>query len=230
MRIVLFDIDGTLLRSGGIGRLAMERALKGVFGSPGSSEYRYDGKTDRQIVRDLMRLEGFSDDEIDVQMDELLAAYVSALEQELASGQRSVLLLDGVAELLDELDKEERVVLGLLTGNIHQGARAKLTAAGIDPARFRVTAFGSDHEFRPELPAVAQRRASELLGADIKGNRVIIIGDTPADIQCGEAIGARAIGVATGRFTVEQLSAYNPYAVFESLADTSAVLSSIMNA
>lgn len=230
MRIVLFDIDGTLLRSGGIGRLAMERALKGVFGSPGSSEYRYDGKTDRQIVRDLMRLEGFSDDEIDVQMDELLAAYVSALEQELASGQRSVLLLDGVAELLDELDREERVVLGLLTGNIHQGARAKLTAAGIDPARFRVTAFGSDHEFRPELPAVAQRRASELLGADIQGNRVIIIGDTPADIQCGEAIGARAIGVATGRFTVEQLSAYNPYAVFESLADTSAVLSSIMNA
>lgn len=230
MRIVLFDIDGTLLRSGGIGRLAMERALKGVFGSPGSSEYRYDGKTDRQIVRDLMRLEGFSDGEIDVQMDELLAAYVSALEQELASGQRSVLLLDGVAELLDELDKEERVVLGLLTGNIHQGARAKLTAAGIDPARFRVTAFGSDHEFRPELPAVAQRRASELLGADIQGNRVIIIGDTPADIQCGEAIGARAIGVATGRFTVEQLSAYNPYAVFESLADTSAVLSSIMNA
>ena len=230
MRIVLFDIDGTLLRSGGIGRLAMERALKGVFGSPGSSEYRYDGKTDRQIVRDLMRLEGFSDDEIDVQMDELLAAYVSALEQELASGQRSVLLLDGVAELLDELDKEERVVLGLLTGNIHQGARAKLTAAGIDPARFRVAAFGSDHEFRPELPAVAQRRASELLGADIQGNRVIIIGDTPADIQCGEAIGARAIGVATGRFTVEQLSAYNPYAVFESLADTSAVLSSIMNA
>jgi phosphoglycolate phosphatase-like HAD superfamily hydrolase len=230
MRIVLFDIDGTLLRSGGIGRLAMERALKGVFGSPGSSEYRYDGKTDRQIVRDLMRLEGFSDDEIDVQMDELLAAYLSALEQELASGQRSVLLLDGVAELLDELDKEERVVLGLLTGNIHQGARAKLTAAGIDPARFRVAAFGSDHEFRPELPAVAQRRASELLGADIQGNRVIIIGDTPADIQCGEAIGARAIGVATGRFTVEQLSAYNPYAVFESLADTSAVLSSIMNA
>jgi phosphoglycolate phosphatase-like HAD superfamily hydrolase len=230
MRIVLFDIDGTLLRSGGIGRLAMERALQGVFGSPGSSEYRYDGKTDRQIVRDLMRLEGFGDDEIDVQMDELLVAYVSELEQELASGHRTVLLLDGVAELLDELDKDERVVLGLLTGNIHQGARAKLTAAGIDPTRFRVTAFGSDNEFRPELPAVAQRRASQLLGADIQGNRVIIIGDTPADIQCGEAIGARAIGVATGRFTVAQLSAYNPYAVFESLADTPAVLSSIMNA
>ena len=113
---------------------------------------------------------------------------------------------------------------GLLTGNIHQGARAKLAAAGIDLARFRVTAFGSDHEDRPELPAVAQRRASELLGVEIQGNRVIIVGDTPADIQCGEAIGARAIGVATGRYSVEQLSEYNPYAVFETLADTPAVL------
>jgi len=230
MRIVLFDIDGTLLRSGGIGRVAMERALTNVFGAPGSTDYRYDGKTDRQIVRETMRMEGFTDEQIDAQMDELLAAYVSALEDELATGQRTVLLLDGVAELLDRLDREEQVVIGLLTGNIHQGARAKLTAAGIDPSRFKVTAFGSDNELRPELPAVAQRRASELLGVDIKGNKVIIVGDTPADIQCGEAIGARAIAVATGRYSVEQLAKYNPYAVFETLADTPAVLESIMNA
>lgn len=230
MRIVLFDIDGTLLRSGGVGRISMERALKTVFGSPGKSEYHYDGKTDRQIVRDLMRLEGFSDAEIDAQMDALLEEYVTRLTEELASGNRSVLLLDGVRDLLDALDREEKVVVGLLTGNIQQGARAKLTAAGIDPSRFRVNAFGSDHEFRPELPAVARRRASELLGIDIKGNRLVVIGDTPADIECGEAIGARAIGVATGRYSVEQLGAYQPYAVFESLADTDAVLNSIMNA
>ncbi len=230
MRIVLFDIDGTLLRSGGVGRISMERALKTVFGSPGRSEYHYDGKTDRQIVRDLMRHEGFSDEDIDAQMEELLAAYVERLEIELSSGTRSVLVLDGVVELLDELDKQERVVVGLLTGNIKQGARAKLTAAGIDPARFRVNAFGSDHELRPELPAVARRRASELLGIDIAGNRLVVVGDTPADIQCGEAIGARAIGVATGRYSVEQLAAYKPYAVFESLADTDTVLNSIMNA
>jgi len=230
VRIVLFDIDGTLLRSGGVGRISMERALTTVFGSSGKSEYHYDGKTDRQIVRDLMRLEGFSDGEIDAQMDDLLHEYVSGLTRELASGNRSVLLLDGVRELLDALDREEKVVVGLLTGNIQEGARAKLTAAGIDPDRFRVNAFGSDHEFRPELPAVAQRRASELLGIDIKGNRVVVIGDTPADIQCGEAIGARAIGIATGRYSVEQLAAYQPYAVFKSLADTKVVLRSIMNA
>jgi len=230
VRIVLFDIDGTLLRSGGVGRIAMEGALTTVFGSPGKSSYHYDGKTDRQIVRDLMRREGFSDEEIDAQMARLLEHYVSGLTRELASGNRTVLLLDGVRELLDALDREENVVVGLLTGNIHQGARAKLTAAGLDPDRFRVNAYGSDHELRPELPAVAQKRASELLGFDVEGNRLIVIGDIPADIQCGESIGARAIGVATGRYTVEELAAYDPYAVFESLAETDAVLTSIMNA
>ena len=230
MRIVLFDIDGTLLRSGGVGRIAMERALTSVFGSPGRPEYHYDGKTDRQIVRDLMKREGFSDDEIDEQMETLLGEYVSGLHTELASGNRTVLLLPGVRELLDALEQQENVVIGLLTGNIHQGAKAKLTAAGIDPARFRVNAFGSDHELRPKLPAVAQQRAREVLGVHVEGNRLVVIGDTPADIQCGEEIGARAIGVATGRYSVEQLAEYNPYAVFESLADTDAVLASIMNA
>lgn len=230
VRIVLFDIDGTLLRSGGAGRASMERALTEVFGSPGSSEYHYGGRTDRQIVRDLMRREGFTDDAIDAQMGQLLESYVSGLATELGSGNRTMLVLDGVIELLDALDREERVVVGLLTGNIESGARAKLTAAGINPARFRVNAFGSDHELRPELPAVAQRRASELLGTDVQGNRLVIIGDTPADVQCGEAIGARAIAVATGSYSVEQLATYEPYAVFESLADTSAVRSSIMNA
>jgi phosphoglycolate phosphatase len=230
MRIVLFDIDGTLLRSGGAGRASMERALIEVFGSPGSREYNYGGKTDRQIVRDLMRREGFTDEAIDTQMDQLIETYVLGLPAELESRSRTVLVCDGVLELLEALDREERVVVGLLTGNVESGARAKLTAAGIDPARFRVNAFGSDHELRPELPAVAQRRASELLGIDVQGNRLVIIGDTPADIQCGEDIGARAIAVATGSYSVEQLGAYNPYAVFESLADTDTVLSSIMNA
>lgn len=230
MRIVLFDIDGTLLRSGGAGRASMERALTEVFGSPGSSEYHYGGKTDRQIVRDLMRREGFTDDSIDAQMDQLLESYVAGLPGELESRSRTVLVCDGVIELLDALDKEERVVVGLLTGNIETGARAKLTAAGIEPSRFRVNAFGSDRELRPELPAVAQRRASELLGVEVQGNRLVIIGDTPHDIQCGEAIGARAIAVATGGYSVEQLAAHEPYALFETLGETDAVLSAIMNA
>ncbi len=230
MRIVLFDIDGTLLRSGGVGRIAMEIALKEIFGSPGSSEYHYDGKTDRQIIRDLMRLDGMTDTEIDAQIDNTLESYLKYLRVELASGRRTVHVFDGVRELLDALEREEGVVLGLLTGNVEQGARAKLGAAGIDIDRFKVNAFGSDHELRPELPAVAQKRAREVLGLDIKGDRIVVIGDTPADIRCGEGIGARAIGVATGRYSVEDLASHGAYAVFGTLADTTAVMQRIMNA
>ncbi len=230
MRVVLFDIDGTLLRSGGVGRIAMERALTEVFGSPGSSDYRYDGKTDRQIVRDLMRLDGLTDGDIDSQMDALLDAYIGGLRNELASGNRTVHVFDGVRELLDELELKSDVALGLLTGNVEAGARAKLGAAGIDFDRFKVNAFGSDHELRPELPAVAQKRAREILGVDIAGDRLVVIGDTPADIRCGEGIGARAIGVATGRYSVEDLASHGAYAVFSTLADTEAVMERIVNA
>ncbi len=230
MRVVLFDIDGTLLRSGGVGRVAMERALTEVFGSPGSSEYHYDGKTDRQIVRDLMRLDGLTDEEIDLRMDGLLKVYVSGLNAELASGRRTVHVFEGVRELLDVLETKDDVVIGLLTGNVEAGARAKLRAAGIDISRFKVNAFGSDHELRPELPRVAQKRAREVFGIDVAGDRVVVIGDTPADIRCGEGIGARAIGVATGRYSVDDLASHGAYAVFETLADTGAVMQRIMNA
>lgn len=230
MRIVLFDIDGTILRSGGVGRIAMERALTEIFGTPGHADYRYDGKTDRQIVRESMRHEGKTDEQIDNAMTALLASYVRELHSELGSGKRQVHIYPGVVELMDELEKRDDVVLGLLTGNIVEGAKAKLGAAGIDFSRFHVNAFGSDHEDRPQLPAIAQERAREKLGADVPGNRVVVIGDTPADIRCGEAIGARAIGVATGRYTVDELNEHGAYAVFETLADTDAVMERIMNA
>ena len=230
MRVVLFDIDGTILRSGGVGRIAMERALTTVFGTPGNPEYRYDGKTDRQIVRESMRLEGRSDEEIDASMERLLGHYVSGLHQELALPTRNVQIFPGVLELFDALERESTVTLGLLTGNIEPGAKAKLRAAGIDITRFKVNAFGSDHENRPELPGIARERACQLLGGEIAGDRVIVIGDTPADIRCGEAIGARAIGVATGRYSTDELAEHGAYAVFENLADTGAVMERIMNA
>ncbi len=230
MRLVLFDIDGTLLNSGGLGRASMQRALGMVFGSPGNPAYRYDGKTDKQIVRDVMRLEGHSDEHIDSRMEKLIELYLEGLRTGAKSGKFNVRPLEGVPELLDTLEAREDVVLGLLTGNVEPGARTKLSAAGINPDRFRVNAFGSDHEHRPELPAIAQRRASETLGLDIAGDRLIVIGDTPADIECGRALGARAIGVASGHYTVEQLEAHNPYAVFPSLKNTQRVLETILNA
>ena len=227
-RLVLFDIDGTLLWSDGAGRRAMQGALTDVFGSAGSPEYRYDGKTDRQIVRELMRAEGHEDAHIDGGMERLVALYLEGLRGELADGTREVRVLPGVPELLDALERRDDVVLGLLTGNIAPGAAVKLAAAGIDIGRFRVNAFGSDHEHRPELPAVAQARARERLGLEVQGERVVIIGDTPADIECGRGIGARAIAVATGRYGVEELRAHEPAAVFEDLTDTAAVVEAIL--
>jgi len=230
MRLVLFDIDGTLLNSGGMGRAAMQRALGLVFGSPGNPSYRYDGKTDKQIVRDVMRLEGHTDEHIDARMEKLIELYLDGLREGAKSGKFNVRPLEGVVPLLDALGERKDVVLGLLTGNVEPGARIKLTAAGIDPNRFRVNAFGSDHEHRPELPAIAQRRAGETLGLDIAGDRLVVIGDTPADIECGRSLGARAIGVASGHYTVEQLQSHKPYAVFPSLKNTQHVLETILNA
>jgi phosphoglycolate phosphatase len=230
MRLVLFDIDGTLLNSAGMGRASMQRALGMIFGSPGNPSYRYDGKTDKQIVRDVMRMEGHSDEQIDSRMDDLIELYLEGLRAGAKSGKFNVRPLDGIPEILDALETRDDVVLGLLTGNVEPGARIKLQAAGIDPERFRVNAFGSDHEHRPELPAIAQRRAGEHLGLELAGDRLVVIGDTPADIECGRSLGARAIGVASGHYTVEQLRQHNPYAVFPSLANTAEVLDKIVNA
>ena len=228
MRLVLFDIDGTILLTDGAGRRAVQRALIEVFGSTGSADHRFDGKTDPQIVRELMRMEGHADEHIDEHMGRMLARYVEYLHDELRSGVASTRLMPGVPELLDALDARDDVLLGLLTGNLAAGARAKLNAAGVDPGRFAIGAFGSDHEARGELPAVAQRRAREDLGLDIAGNDVVVIGDTPADIQCGRAIGARAIAVATGHYSVEELWRHGPAAVFEDLSPTADVVRAIV--
>ena len=229
MKLVLFDIDGTILLTDGAGKRAIHRALIDVFGGTGPEDHRFDGKTDPQIVRELMRIEGHGDEHIDAHMSPLLDRYVAYLDEELRVGSSGVRVMPGVCELLDVLDARDDVVMGLLTGNLEAGARAKLSSAGIDHTRFRVGAYGSDHETRAELPAVAQRRAREELGLDVRGSDVIVIGDTPADIQCGRGIGARAIGVATGHYSMEELWEHAPAAVFEDLSPTHEVVRVIVD-
>lgn len=229
MKLILFDIDGTLLWSDGAGRRALHHALLDTFGTVGPADYWFDGKTDPQIVRELMRLDGFEDAEIERRLPRTLALYVERLAIELADPAHAAEALPGVPALLDALEARDDVILGLLTGNVTPGARAKLARVGIDFDRFVVGAFGSDHEVRPELPAIAQRRCRDVLDLDVPGERVYVIGDTPADLTCGAAIGARAVGVATGRYAVEELRKYQPHAVFENLADTRAVLDAILS-
>ncbi len=228
MKLILFDIDGTLLWTDGAGRKSMEAALNSVFGAPGDPAYRYDGKTDRQIVREQMRAALINDVDIDARMDEVLETYLSNIETHLEREPLSANLYDGVETLLDAVESRDDVIMGLLTGNVRGGALAKLRAVGIDFTRFRANAFGCDHEHRPELPRVAQQRATRMLGHDLAGDRVVIIGDTPADLQCGRSIGARAIGVATGRYAVDDLASHAPYAVFENLTDTDLVLEALL--
>jgi phosphoglycolate phosphatase-like HAD superfamily hydrolase len=228
VKLVLFDIDGTLLWSDGAGRHAMTGALHQTFGGAGSTSYRYDGKTDPQIVHDLMLAEGHSAEAIAARMPMLMERYLTRLREAFAGGMRAH-TMNGVPELLDSLEARSDAVVGLLTGNLADGAAVKLRAAGLDPARFRVGAFGSDHRHRPELPSIAQQRALDQLGLDIPGPSVVVIGDTPADVECGRGIGARAIGVATGRYSTDELSQAGAYAVFPTLADTAAVMRAIMD-
>jgi phosphoglycolate phosphatase-like HAD superfamily hydrolase len=177
-----------------------------------------------------MRMAGFSDADIDARMPALLDDYLARLEHTVTSGEHGVRMHLGIPSLLDALEARTDVLLGLLTGNVESGASLKLRAAGLDPARFRVGAFGSDHEDRPALPAIAQSRAAALLGRAVAGDAVVIIGDTPADVACGRGIGARAVAVATGHFTTTDLAAHDPHAVFEDFTDLEASVRAICDA
>jgi phosphoglycolate phosphatase-like HAD superfamily hydrolase len=230
VKVVLFDIDGTLISTRGGGKRAMQAALIRHFGTRGADSYRYDGKTDRQIVRELMRGEGIGDTEIDERMPVVIDDYLAGLREQLATGLDSVRVHKGIRELLDALEERTDVTIGLLTGNIEPGAHVKLEAAQLGPHRFRVGAFGSDHERRDELPAIAQARAATLLDREIRGEALVIIGDTPNDIHCGRGVCARAIAVATGGYTVDMLAEHSPAAVFGDLSETARVVEAIVNA
>jgi phosphoglycolate phosphatase-like HAD superfamily hydrolase len=225
--VALFDLDGTLLKAHGAGARSIGRALEQVFGTRGPDGHRFDGKTDPQIVRELMTLAGVPDDEITAGMDAVLAEYLVHLEAELADTSR-IELLPGVHALLDAVEAHADLALGVLTGNVARGAAMKCRAVGIDPARFVVGAYGSDHHHRPALPPVALARAQAALDPALDGTRLVIIGDTPNDLTCGRGIGARAIGVETGHYRAADLLPHEPVAVFADLADTDAVLRALV--
>src|SRR6266581_7338756 len=231
MKLVLFDIDGTLLWTDGAGRRAIQRALVDEAGTAGPIEtYRFDGKTDPQIVRDLLSLAGHSGAENATVIQAVCRRYVEHLRTELERPTQATRLMVGIADLLAALEPHEtqgRALVGLLTGNVAPGAALKLRSAGLDPARFRVGAYGSDSARRAELPAVAAARAAALTGASFAGTDVIIVGDTPDDVACGGPIGARSLAVATGSYDVAALRATGATYVFETLADTAAVLDAI---
>ncbi len=228
-KLVLFDIDGTILLTAGAGRRAILAALSDeVHDLTPLERVRFDGKTDPQIVAELLEVAGRPESRESERVRAVCERYVGFLARELDHPASRTTLMPGIPELLDRLEAHDDVVLGLLTGNVAEGAELKLRSGGIDPSRFRVGAYGSDAGHRPDLPRIAARRAAALFGHEPAGAQVVIIGDTPADIACGSCIDARAVAVATGSYSVADLAACAPHAVFENFRDTERVLEAIL--
>ena len=231
MKLVLFDVDGTLLWTDGAGRRAIHRALLDEAGTAGPiATYRFDGKTDPQIVRDLLSLGGHPHASDDALIQAVCHRYVDHLRVELDRPSQATKVLAGIEPLLAALESHEaagRALVGLLTGNVAPGAALKLRSAGLDPARFRVGAYGSDSARRGDLPQVAATRAAAVAGRRFAGADVVILGDTPDDVACGRSIGARSVAVATGFYDAAALRASGATYVFDTLVDTASVLNAI---
>ena len=223
-RLLLFDIDGTLLSTEGAARRAFHQALIDVYGTTGPIDgHPFGGKTDPQIARELLTLAGMSAEQIDSKLSQLWEAYLGGLAEQMRATEHATRVYPGVRELLDALAVREDVVMALLTGNITRGAELKLGSAGLTHY-FKFGAYGSDCEDRPGLPPVAVRRALDLTGREFLGKDVVVIGDTPHDIRCGEALGVFTVGVATGGHAAAELERVGADVVFEDFSDTAAVL------
>jgi len=227
MRVLLFDIDGTLIHGHGVGHRSLVRAMRDVFGTAGTDEeYDWRGKTDPLIVRDLLRQAGIPEETIAARLPECFDRYVRHLEASLADGHR-IDVLPGIATLLPALAACGEALIGLLTGNVERGAIAKLRPTGLLPF-FRVGAYGSDDPDRRRLPSIARERIRTLTGRGVDFAEITIIGDTPLDVDCARACGARAVAVATGQHSISELAACDPDDIFPSFADAEAALRALV--
>ena len=229
-RLVLFDIDGTLISAGRVARDAILRSLKDSFAwayTPDHEDrgkFDFSGKTDPQIVRELV-LDDVGRDRFDRGLARALETYLDELERQLLPG--TVVPKPGIGPLLERLAADPRVTLGLLTGNLERGARLKLAPPDFN-RYFPFGAYGSDSSDRYELPPIAVERAYERTGVRFAGKSVVIVGDSIHDVACGRALGVRAVAVATGITSPERLAAEKPDSLFESFTDTDRAFAAIV--
>jgi phosphoglycolate phosphatase len=222
-RLLLFDIDGTLIDSGGAGIASLKDVLQQQFGIADELDgVEIAGQTDTGIVHQILRKQQIAPS--DENVSAFLDLYLQFLARELPL--RKGTLLPGVKELLPRLKPRPQNVLALLTGNIRRGARLKLEYYGIWEF-FEFGAFADDHHDRNELGAFAQMRAREKYAIDFAAAEIDVIGDTPHDIACGKAIGARTIAVATGKFSTAQLSEHQPDRIVDDFSEVEAVIADL---
>ena len=219
-RVFLFDIDGTLITSGGAGEAALKDAMRSRF----DVEEDLDGiilagATDARIARELLEKHSIAVSAENVAA--LLDTYLGHLNERI--GRHDGKLLPGIVPLLKVLSERSDAVLALLTGNVIRGAEIKLTHYGVWDF-FEFGAFADDHHDRNELGKFARARALERHGEEFPPSRIYVIGDTPKDIECGRAIGARTVAIATGHYSSDQLRDHAPDFLFEDLSDTGRVV------
>jgi phosphoglycolate phosphatase len=215
MRLILFDIDGTLLLCGPQVRPALSDTLVEIFGTAGDVDtFDFAGQTDPRIVLGLLTRVGISEEEVRARLPEIRAGYVKRLDQIL--DRQCMRLLPGVSEALEHLAGRDDVALGLVTGNWEPGARTKLSRFDLN-RYFPFGAFGCDAVDRSDLPPVALDRAERTLGRRFRPEETLIVGDTVHDVSCAKAHGIPVLAVATGRTTAETLRAAGADRVVEDL-------------
>lgn len=228
-RLVLFDIDGTLMITKGASSRCMKRAGEIVFGPTFEFHPITAGSLDHQIFAKLAADNGIAQSpEQKLRYEE---TYLDQLERELTQRQQDFVIMPGIPELIESLHRRAMshgdTVIGVLTGNFRRATEIKLTLSGIGLERFAVIVCAEDGEHRNDLPRVAMQRAALHAGQPIDAEHTFVIGDTPRDIACAEAQGCVPISVATGRYSVDQLREAGGTTVYESLADTGAVLKTL---
>jgi phosphoglycolate phosphatase-like HAD superfamily hydrolase len=215
MHVCLFDIDGTLISTGGAGKAALDEALLAEFGVNHCVEkVQLSGRTDRAIVRDLLRFHDI--EETAATRERFFSAYLSRLPECLTRLKGAV--LPGIASFLDHLGERDEVAAGLLTGNVRAGARLKLGHYGLWHY-FAFGGFGDQHHDRDGVAREALGEIHDRFDGTISRDRVWVIGDTPLDVQCARCIGARSLAVATGWHSLEELAACKPDLALANLSD-----------
>jgi phosphoglycolate phosphatase-like HAD superfamily hydrolase len=215
MHVCLFDVDGTLISSGGAGKAALEAALASEFGIDHLIEkLQLSGRTDRAITRDIFQLHAI--EETPANWQRLIEGYLRHLPRCLATFKGRV--LPGIKALLEQLSSREDVALGLLTGNVRAGAKVKLGHFGLYD-HFSFGGFGDHHLDRDDVAREALAEVRQRLNGHCDTSRIWVIGDTPLDVQCARAIGARSLAVATGWHSLEELAGHQPDLLLADLAD-----------
>ena len=226
MKLLLFDIDGTLVDCGGQPKPLFAEALEEIYGERGDVKgYDFSGKTDPRIVVDLMTAAGVPETVIHSRLDDLRDAYLARLEERLEP--EHVRILPGVVELLTTLEERDDVVLALLTGNWERGAGIKLGSVGLR-RYFAFGSFGDGQTDRCDLPPVAWARAAEHCGRSFRPEDTWILGDSLLDVDCARAHGIPCLGVATGRTPSTALSAAGAHLVLSDLTQIDQVLAAVL--